>query len=459
MGVAVLAVCVTTAACGTRASNTDKQASASGRGGETAVTATGEVAASDPGSVAAADPVAGAANPGAGAGTGRGAAAGAPPAASAARPGSAAAPAVRGEPIRIGVVGTHTGIGSGQYGTVVAVQAWAKAINAAGGINGHPVEVITRDDGADASRFKAILRELVEEKKVVAFVGALSGFTMTKGAVDYLEQKRVPMVGGDRVHSLWNESEMLFPQASAGTAAALIHAHLTVSKGGRGVPVGVIACAEAQQCRDSLQVMPPYIDKIGGRTVYTASVSVFAPDYTPQCVQARDAGATHLLLGLDVNSVERFAKACHDQGYRPVFETPQTAAAMATNSRLQGLLFASATFPFASAATPAMQEFQRAMQTFAPRLPLSGHASSGWVAAKLFEKAAARVPAGGAPTSASILEGLWSVREDTLGGLTAPLTFVREQSAPPVQCYFSMSVERRTWVAHTTVPHCEPFNA
>src|SRR5690349_3798847 len=55
--------------------------------------------------------------------------------------GSAPAPAAHGAPIRIGSVGTLSGLGTAQRGTVVAVQAWAQWINEQGGLKGHPVEV------------------------------------------------------------------------------------------------------------------------------------------------------------------------------------------------------------------------------------------------------------------------------------------------------------------------------
>jgi len=93
------------------------------------------------------------------------------------------------------------------------------------------------------------------------------------------------------------------------------------------------------------------------------------------------------------------------------------------------------------------------MRTYAPTLALSGHASSGWVAAKLFERAAANL--GPSPTSAQMLGGLWSISNDTLGGLTAPLTFVRDQPAPPRYCFFPMGIEARRWVAYSSQATCE----
>jgi branched-chain amino acid transport system substrate-binding protein len=53
----------------------------------------------------------------------------------------------------------------------------------------------------------------------------------------------------------------------------------------------------------------------------------------------------------------------------------------------------------------------------------------------LFERAAAgRLSA--KPTSAQILDGLWSLKGETLGGLTYPLTFTKGQNAEVKSCWW-----------------------
>ena len=49
--------------------------------------------------------------------------------------------------------------------------------------------------------------------------------------------------------------------------------------------------------------------------------------------------------------------------------------------------------------------------------------------------------------SAAILAGLWSIHDDTLGGLTAPLTFIRNQPAPQRMCWFHLTTQNRDWVS------------
>jgi hypothetical protein len=56
------------------------------------------------------------------------------------------------------------------------------------------------------------------------------------------------------------------------------------------------------------------------------------------------------------------------------------------------------------------------------------------VAAKLFELATQKLPE--PPSTEGILEGLWSIKGNDLGGLTAPLTFRRDEKAEYLSCYW-----------------------
>lgn len=373
---------------------------------------------------------------------------------------STATPAGPGRPtgpvIRIGAVGTLSGIGAVQRGTIVAVQAWAAHTNDHGGLNGHPVEVVVADDRGDAAQLRAAVKNLVEVHHVVAIVGNPVGFSLSQATVDYLEERRVPMIGGDRLNPLWYRSPMLFPQASAADAAVWIQMLYVAAEGGKGAPVGWLTCREAQQCRDSKELFPGYAKDLGLSARYGAEVSITQLDFTIECRQAQSAGAKFLILGLDVNSVRRVAADCATQGYRPTFLSPQTAQSMADKAEFEGLLFASATFPWVWDHDPATNRYHDALEAHAPDLELSAHSSSGWVSALLFEKAVATaIPADAAPTAAAVLEGLWSIRDDTLGGLTAPLTFVRNEPAPHRWCYFPMVIRGGRWVATSTEMTCK----
>ena len=85
------------------------------------------------------------------------------------------------------------------------------------------------------------------------------------------------------------------------------------------------------------------------------------------------------------------------------------------------------------------------MERYAPNVELSAHASSGWVAAKMFEAASTRI--GARPAPAEVLEGLWGLDGETLGGLAAPIRFQRNKPATPSYCFFPMVIASKSWTA------------
>jgi hypothetical protein len=71
--------------------------------------------------------------------------------------------------------------------------------------------------------------------------------------------------------------------------------------------------------------------------------------------------------------------------------------------------------------------------------------ATGWTAGKLLERAGQHLSE--PPTTASILQGLWSIKGDDLGGLTYPITFNTNQPAPPQTCWFNLAVHNKKWVS------------
>ena len=51
------------------------------------------------------------------------------------------------------------------------------------------------------------------------------------------------------------------------------------------------------------------------------------------------------------------------------------------------------------------------------------------------------------PTSEAILDGLWTVKNDNLGGLTHPLTFVKDQKPTPSTCWFNAAIAGNAWAS------------
>ena len=50
------------------------------------------------------------------------------------------------------------------------------------------------------------------------------------------------------------------------------------------------------------------------------------------------------------------------------------------------------------------------------------------------------------PTSSEFFQGLWSIKDDNLGGLAPPLTFTQNAPATPSYCFFLMTIQNQQFV-------------
>jgi len=97
-------------------------------------------------------------------------------------------------PIRIGAVLSVTGpasfLGDPEDKTL---RLYVARINAAGGVNGRPLQLIVYDDAGDANRARTFATRLVEDDRVVAMVGGTTtGTTMAMRPV--FEEARIPFI-------------------------------------------------------------------------------------------------------------------------------------------------------------------------------------------------------------------------------------------------------------------------
>ena len=99
-----------------------------------------------------------------------------------------------GEPIKIGGIFDLSGPGSalGQPEAETA-EMLQEQINADGGINGRPIEILIRDTKGDEVEGLTVTRELIEKENVVAIVGpSRSGTTMA--IIEMIESSEIPLV-------------------------------------------------------------------------------------------------------------------------------------------------------------------------------------------------------------------------------------------------------------------------
>jgi branched-chain amino acid transport system substrate-binding protein len=350
----------------------------------------------------------------------------------------------KGGPITIGTVGTQSGIVGNVFGSVAkGVQVWVEDVNRRGGVNGHAVRHIIADDGGDPSRHQALVKQLVEEKGVIAFVGQ-NGPVTGGASVTYINQKRVPVIGSEGGSSWFYGNPMFFPQFThtPTLVTSTIGAGASVFTGKR--KLGVISCVEVQGCRDYNELATDAAKPFGLEVVYRGQVSLGQPDFTAECLAARNAGAEMMILAADANTMTRVARSCAAAGYKPSYMSPHSVTDdVRKDPTLDGLVVESPMRPWFGTDSPAQAELHRAMAKDAPGEEVTSGYGAGWVAAKLFERAARNLPEPG--TADGVLAGLWSIQNDDLGGLTYPLSFAKDTPVAHKACWWPVQVDHGKW--------------
>lgn len=454
-------------ACGTRVSD-DRVVQAASGGESTVVTTTAPQAGADPtavvptdgtapapgavtqpGAVASAAP--GAANspgqPASGSGSGGGKDAKPSGNSTSTTPGQGAVASKgctkQGPPIVLGSVVSASGIIGANVGSAIPVLgAWAKYINATGGIACHPVQLFSQDDASDPGKASSAVQDLVQNRKAIGLVGnfiplSISGF---KSALD---KAKVPAVGGDLFSTTWWSDPLFYPVGTHVDANAT-GSTLSLVKEGFD-KVAVIYCIEAAVC-------PPYKDAIkknasanGYEVVYDVQVSITAPDYTTQCQSAKNAGAEQINMIVEGSGVSRIARSCASIGYFPRFAVASLGATFDINDKnVQKMspTIASAANDWFTSGSAGQKEFQDAMKRYAPTLKLDPTAPLAWADGMMVKAAIEKLGAAaeGVPITTEMLrKGLSLVKNETLKDMIRPTSFSPDQGVnPKTPCFYSM---------------------
>lgn len=348
----------------------------------------------------------------------------------------------------VGNVGDYSGVLGTLFGaSQPTLEVWAKYTNAHGGLNGHPVVVISADSGGDPSTDETDVQQMVQQDHVIAMLGPMDVLDYN-GSLQYLVGINMPVIGGFLAADEFFDHPNFFPEGASGFDLAEVGIPVAVRQGFK--KAAVVYCVETPLCQQGASVLQGSggsVAKSGGTLVYSAATSLTSPSFTSQCLGAQGAGAQVIELILDAASIERFAQDCAAQNYNPLYETVSLGAvpSLDTVPQLNGLILPSNTFPFTANSTPATQAFQTAMSEDSPATPVGVAASMEWTSGQLL--LAGSKDLGTNPTSAQLTAGLDSLKEDTLDGLTVPLTFNAGGDPTIPSCVFVMKIQGGTWTA------------
>ncbi|MCU1351795.1 MAG: hypothetical protein JWM05_1004 [Acidimicrobiales bacterium] len=463
--VTAVALAMGVTACGSRRTGAELSAAARGGGADQPGVSSGPSSAGQgavsggaaSGSAVPGSPVPGSAVPGS-AVPGRAASGGAV-ATGTGTPGAAATKSA----VTIAALGAFSGIvGQSQGPYLNGLRAWIRMVNDQGGLNGHPVNpLIVADDGGDSARNRQLAQQLIERDHVLAlaFDTALDG----SGTVDYVTKSGVPFVGGYGAGAYFYRSPLYFPQMPQGGALAETNLGLLAEMKARNkTKLATVVCIESPVvCNAEASVLKRAAPRYGAQVVYATTASITAPDYSAECLNARNAGAEVIFMVLDAASTIRLQQSCARQGYHPTFSTKTTTvnADTAANDGFEGMIIPAPTMPLAG--NPgALREFRTAMAKYAPGVTVIDGQVESWAAGKVLQLGAAHLPDGDVATlRRALVSGLYAIPRGYDLDFTAPLQFNPGKTATPSLCWFVETIHNHQFVpANGGQRTCAPYD-
>lgn len=202
--------------------------------------------------------------------------------------------ATSGEPIRIGAVlsltGTYAGLGMPEKNAIELEEA---RINAEGGINGRPIEVIIVDDGTDTAAAQAAVSQLIDQENVVAILGATgTGQTMAmRPDIERAQVAQVSMAGGSLVTTEFSKWVFQTPWPNR----VVVPFDLQYMKDS-GVKRLALIADSGGYGKDGVAVTEGFVDDFGMTIVAKESFNAGDADMTSQLTKIRAAKPDAVLI-------------------------------------------------------------------------------------------------------------------------------------------------------------------
>ena len=375
--------------------------------------------------------------------------------------GSAQAGASTTAPANVGIVCSCTGPLSASIAVgPPAYEAWAEYQNSKGGIDGHKVDVIVKDDASNSGTALTDAETLVMQDHVVALVDA-SDVDAAFGT--YAKQHGVPVVGGGSSSELFLTNPDFFAvgQTLTDSFVNLLEAAKKVGD----THFGELYCAEAVTCEEGVPPLKKTAAALHMTFTYVTSISASAPHYISQCQAAKQSGVQALTVADTVNVVEAVSSDCLQQGYTPwnIALGDGVAKSFTTSAGLENKFIGSEPdIPFFVNDTSATKLMNENLAKYADSTYTSPNfneeATQLYLSGVLLATAAEKAEAGeaGPVTAAQVTRGLYELKGDTLGGTTPPLTY--HQGRPtPVDCWYWVEIQHKKFTAPYGVnPVCTP---
>ena len=222
----------------------------------------------------------------------------------------------KGSKIVIGSIQTDKSASAGFPEITAGAKACFDAINATGGINGHPIDFKPCNDNADAVQGEKCARDLIDAK-AIAVLGGICFSCFSAPVVDVLGKGGVPYVGGLPVLPPEFKQENFLPITNAGGSASLYAnaGYILQAAKAKGVKADVVEVnASVGEINPTLENQ---VKKLGGNYAGRVNFDPASADLSSVAQQAIDKKPNYISVQTDGPNTVKIVTSLRSQGYSP----------------------------------------------------------------------------------------------------------------------------------------------
>jgi ABC-type branched-subunit amino acid transport system substrate-binding protein len=303
----------------------------------------------------------------------------------------------------------------------IGAKAAAKAINDAGGLNGHQITVVGCDTKAEPNEATKCAQQAVKDE-AIAVVGA---FDFKGDYMAVLERAEIPVLA-PFAQAVELTSPLSYPVNGGSPTLLAGEISVLASQGARNV--SFVAPAAAVEGEDLSALWAPVIDHFPGLQAELIAVPSETTDLSAIAEKASKGDALGIALqaGQFVPFIKAFNQAAPDIRLRGTDTNSLDAGTIKTlASDVEGFLAASNYMPATTEGNDAVDAFNAAIDAIDPEAPRNDFTVVGYLGVQLFAQAAEGLDD---VSNVSLRESLDSGQAFDLG-LTPPVSFDEPSTA------------------------------
>ena len=361
--------------------------------------------------------------------------------------------AATGEPIKVGAIFDLTGATS-DVGTPYAegVRDYVTWLNANGGINGRPIELVSADYGYTVDRAEQLYSQYTDQENVVFFQGWGTGDT--EALRGRIAEDEVPFMSASYSATLGdpNEAPYNFMIGTTYSDQFIIAIQHAIENSEDGAPTIALLHHDSPFGLSPLDDGRAYAEANGAEVV-AIPMPAGATDFTAELTQVQDAGADYIVIQNVSSPAATLAQDVDRLGLEAQviclnWCTDELFVSLAGDAA-EGVIGTSP-FAFPGSDAPGLEQIGAYAESQGKSMDELGvHYVQGWTTMAVMTEGMRRVvEEGNEVTGPNVRAALETLENYDTGGITSPLTFSSSDHAgsKALRLY---QVENGAWVAIT----------